>query len=496
MLDVDRITDVDQLRDVARLLARSHEYLQTKLDELRRELAQVRDQAAQGRLSLEIEQLEAFLDRTRRAFEGKLSEKRARDSETAPRPPQRGHGPRPQPKLPVDEQIYSLLEGDRACPACGGQLEEMIGQFEDSDEITVVRQHYRMLRQRRQKYRCRCNGAVVTAPGPLKLIPGGRYSIEFAVEVAAAKYLDHLPLDRQRRMMSRQGLEVDTQTLWDQIETLQRYLRPSYAALLGHILSRGQIGADETWWRVMDTKSSKRWWDWCLATEDAVFHQIHPSRSSAVVEELLRGYDGVVMTDGYAAYDTLARAGPVKHAHCWAHVRRKYIEIEEHYPQAAAEILERIGELYRIESTVPDIPDSAELRTRVRDQQSRVVVAGIRDWAFAQRSSPRSALRDALDYMLKLWPGLTRFLDDPQVTLDNNGTERALRSVVIGRKNHFGSRSVRGTQVAAVYYSLLDTARLCGLDPKDYLLKAAQAAIEQPGVAVLPQDLRPDVARA
>ncbi len=390
-----------------------------------------------------------------------------------------------------------MLECDLVCPACDGKLEEMPGQYEEADEITVVRRHFRIQRHKRQKYRCRCNGAVVTAPPPLKLIPGGRYSIDFAVEVAAGKYIDHLPLDRQRRMMEREGLRIDTQTLWDQIEVLQRHLRPSYAALLGHILSQPLIGADETWWRVMSSKSSKRWWDWCLTSNDAAFHHIHPSRSAKAARELLKGYEGVVMSDAYAAYDVVARAGPkIQQAHCWAHVRRKYIEIEDHHPEACGQVLDLIGELYGIEKGVPDSDDALELRARVRDERSRPIVAAIREWAFSQRSSPRSALREAIDYMLKLWPGLTAFLDNPNVPLDNNASERALRPVVLGRKNHYGSRSRRGTEVAAVFYSLLDTARLCGLDPKDYLLKAAKAAIEEPGSALLPQDVACDIASA
>jgi transposase len=235
----------------------------------------------------------------------------------------------------------------------------------------------------------------------------------------------------------------------------------------------------------MQTGSSQRWWDWCLTSEDAVFHWIRPSRSSAAVAELLGAYAGTVMTDGYAAYETLARAGPgqFKQAHCWAHARRKYIEIETFYPEESKQVLDLIGELYRIEKGAPDDPASM---AAARDTQSREVVSQIREWACQQRSTPRSGLREAIDYMLKLWPGLTRFLDDPGVPLDNNATERALRPVVLGRKNHFGSRSQKGTEVAAVYYSLLDTAQLRGRDPKDYLLDAARAAINEPGAVILP----------
>ncbi len=124
-----------------------------------------------------------------------------------------------------------------------------------------------------------------------------------------------------------------------------------------------------------------------------------------------------------------------------------------------------------------------------RDEKSRVVVKNIRDWAIKQRGSPQSGLRKAIDYMFRLWPGLTRFLDNPAVGLDNNATERALRGVVLGRKNHYGSRSERGTRVAALFYSLIDTAKLCGADPKAYLRCAAKAGIDNPGTAILPHDL-------
>ena len=492
MLDVDRITDFDQLKQVTVLLHKENERLHERLIVLTRELAKLRGEHAQGKLALEIRKLQSQMESYERQL-GKVSEKRAslERAEREAKAPQRGHGPRPQPKLPVEEQIHELAESERVCPACEGRLDAMAGQFEDSEEVTVVRREFKLVQHRRQKYRCRCNGAVVTAPGPTRLIPGGRYSVEFAVEVAADKYLDHLPLDRQRRMMGRQGLEIDTQTLWDQLYALAKHLEPSYDRLLERILERPQIGADETWWRLMKRKSGKRWWDWCLTTEDAVYHRIAPRRSADVVTELLSGYRGVVMSDGFQVYETLQQARPMdlRQAHCWAHVRRKFIELEALHPDECAQVLELIGKMYAVEKTVPATADARELRRQVRQKQSREIVGQIRDWALTQRATPESGLRKAIHYMLGLWDGLTRFVDDPDIGLDNNATERALRGVVLGRKNHYGSRSERGTRVAALFYSLIETAKLCEIDPKDYLQQAAKAAIAKPGTALLPHDL-------
>jgi len=496
MLDVDRITDFDQLKQVTRILHKENQRLHEKLAKYVRELAALRGENAQRRLALEISQLQSQMDTVQRQL-GKVSEKRGtgepEDSEDKPR--QRGHGPRLQPKLQLEEQIHELPTDERSCPACHGQLEEMGDQFEETEEITVVQRQFKLIQRRRRKYRCRCNGAVVTAPGPQGHLvrPGGRYSVEFAIEVAVDKYMNHLPLDRQRRMMLQQGLLIDTQTLWDQLFALYGHLKPSYDALLERILGQPQIGADETWWRLMDRKGRKKWWDWCLATEDAVYHRLRPSREAKVVEKLLAGYEGVVMSDGFAAYETLTRAGPAKYrnAHCWAHVRRKFIELEPLHPESCGAVLDLIGKLYGLEKTVPDTAESAELRRKVRDEESRKIIKKIRDWAIQQRSSPQSGLRKAIDYMFGLWSGLTLFLDDPAVPLDNNGTERALRGVVIGRKNHYGSKSERGTRVAALFYSLIDTAKLCGVEPSDYLLQATRVAINAPGTVLLPHDLLP-----
>ena len=255
--------------------------------------------------------------------------------------------------------VHELAESDRTCPACGGALREMAGQTEDSEEITVVERHFVMLHQLRKKYRCACNGCVETAPGPLRLTThpdrrGRRYSADFAVEVAIGKYLDHLPLERQVRIMRREGLTIDSQTLWDQLEAAATILQPTYEALRQHVQTAPVIGADETWWRVFVGPAGKRWWAWSLTSETAVTYTILESRSQEAARQVLNGYRGIVIADGYGAYEALARAGPrFTLAHCWAHVRRKFVEAEPHYPGPCGEVLDLIGQLYAVEQACP-----------------------------------------------------------------------------------------------------------------------------------------------
>jgi transposase len=185
-------------------------------------------------------------------------------------------------------------------------------------------------------------------------------------------------------------------------------------------------------------------------------------------------------------------------AHCWAHVRRKFVEAEPHYPAPCGEALALIGQLYTVERAGPRLDggmddmsraEALRLRATLRAEQSAPLVAELRAWAHRQRALPESSLGKAIAYMLGLWPGLTRFLEDPRIPLDNNATERGLRGMVVGRKNHYGSRSKRGTEVAALFYSLIESAKLGGVEPKAYLLQAVRAALANPGTVTLPHAL-------
>jgi transposase len=503
---IQEINDPQILKQVAIILERENTKLHAKLHEFANELARLRGDTfptAQQELTF----LKELLALRERALFGASSEQRPRAeaTESGPPPaPRRGHGPTVQPRLPIIERVHELDAADRTCPQCGGTLQEMKGQTEDSEEITVIERQFVIVKHERQKYRCACNGCVDTAPGPLRLaaradVRGHRYAPAFAVEVALDKYLDHLPLERQARRMHREGLTIDSQTLWDQLEALATVLQPTYEAVRQYVLTAPVIGADETWWRFLQGRGAQRWWAWSVTREDAVAYTILESRSQHAARQVLNGYAGIVIADGYGAYDALARAGPgFTLAHCWAHVRRKFVEAEPHYPGPCGEILDLIGQLYAVERGCPVLGVTASeetraemlrLRATARREQSIAIVDTIHAWAFRQRALPESSAGKAIAYMLGLWPGLTRFLDDARIPLDNNATERGLRGMVIGRKNHYGSRSKRGTEVAALFYSLIETAKLAGVNPKIYLLEATHAALLNPGTALLPPAL-------
>src|SRR5947199_2931604 len=245
---------------MALLLEAENARLHRRLGELTRALAQATG-ATQAQLELEVQRLQAQLAARTRALFGPSSERRGggtRDDAPSAPAPRRGHGPRAQAGLPLVEVVHTRADEAAPCPQCGGTLEPWREQYEEAEEIDVVERSFRIVRHRRQKYRCRCGACLVTAPGPAKLVPGGRYSVDFAVTVAVAKYLDHLPLARQVRQMARVGLVVDTQTLWDQLLALSHHLTPTYEALVADVLTAPVLGADETTWQLMEPGGRRR----------------------------------------------------------------------------------------------------------------------------------------------------------------------------------------------------------------------------------------------
>jgi transposase len=479
VIKVDQVHDPEKLRSVVVLLDREVERLRQQIRDLTFENARLRGEtAAQVDFGFPAAALARLL----------AAGPEAGSPTRPPRPPQPGHGPHPQALLPVVEQRHELPESERACKVCGGQLEPMAGQTEDAEEITVEDRSYELKIHRRQKYRCACNGNVATAPGPPKLIAGGRYSPEFAVHVAVQKYGDHLPLERQVEIMSRHGLETTSQTLWDQLAAAAAVLKPSYEALAAWLLQQPLLHVDETGWPVNALDTHKpRWTAWCLCTEEAIWFRIASSKSEAEGRLLLGDYDGTVVADGYRVYKNLARGSPgYQLAHCWAHVLRKFRDTVEQDPRSVW-MLEQIGELYQRErELVLTAAGDADRHLELRQDQLKPLLEAIREWALAQGGLRRSDFGKAVAYTLSHWQGLTQLLADAAVPLDNNPAERALRGLVVGRKNHYGSRSPHGAEVSALFYSLIGTARLRGLDPSAYLRNAVHAALRQPGAVTLP----------
>jgi transposase len=372
-----------------------------------------------------------------------------------------------------EERVFELDEPDRVCPSCGGALCAMPEQFEESEMIDVVEVSYRVVKVKQQKYNCRCGGAVETAPGPERAIKGGRYSLDFAIKVAIDKYLDHIPLARQERILRRHGLEVTTQSLWDQLDALARRLQLADAALFERALSHPVIGLDQTSWKSLEGKKDKPWQIWCITAPGVVCHRIRGDKGADTFKALVGTYNGVIVCDALKTHEAGAREGPgIVLAGCWAHVFRKFEEAEPDHPEANL-AMGWIGELYAIDERAGD---DLERRLELRRTESTAVLDKLKTWLWSQAVLKTLSIGRAAAYTIANWERLKVFTENALVPLDNNSTERGIRGPVVGRKNHYGSKSKRGTEVAATFYSLLETAKLHDVDPACYLREAVLAA--------------------
>ena len=486
--------DIEQLRGKAMLLRTENERLSNKVVELLREnlsLKGMSQEQLQATLSLLDDELNKVKeDATTRA---PSSERRGAAETKGEKKPQTGHGPTQQPKLPVVDEVHALDEADQQCPECGGQLVLWAGADDVSEEVEIIERRFFIKRHLRQKFRCKC-GCIEMAGLEPRLIPGGRYSNDFAIEVAADKYITHIPLEREVRKMAGEGLEVTSQTLWDQVHALAKALTPAWEALRANIVAQAVAAFDETRWEVLTEGSAARksWTMWQLSTWQAVYFTIAPDGDAVAGKVALAGFSGIALGDAASVHKSMAKAGDFRMAFCWSHARRKFIKSENSEPIRSKQFIEMVAELYVIEAQAPPGPLGDATRKALRDEQSRPIVARIKKWLLEQRFLPGSDFGKAVNYVVRNWDGLVVFLDAPAVPIDNNRTERGFRGPALGRNNFYGSKSKRGTEVAAILYSLVETAKLVGVDPKRYLKVALAAALRGERIP-LPFELSPEV---
>lgn len=473
-MDLRRERDVEQLRRIALAQQVQIEQLLRVLNAKCKELEALKGDPRELQQTLDL--LNA-LTKKAQASAASVPEDGASESSThkpKTQPKKRSKfGPTEQADLPREPVLFELDGADCICPICGGVLHPMPDQFETSEMIDVIEVTYRLVQVRQQKYVCNCGGCVETAPGPERALPGSRYSLRFAIKVATDKYEDHIPLARQVRILRRHGVEITTQTLWGLLEALDRRLRAADGALLQHALADPVIGLDQTGWKRLDDKDKKPWQMWCVTTPDVVVHRIRKDKGADTFKELVGSYKGVIVCDAAKTHEAGARgSSDIVLAGCWAHAYRKFEEAVTDHPEAQL-ALGWIGQLYEIDERAgDDLAKKAELRK----SESCAVLEQLKTWLWSQAVLKTLSIGKAAAYVIANWERLTRFVDDARIPLDNNACERGIRGPVVGRRNHFGSKSERGTQVAATFYSLIETAKLHGVDPAQYLVAAIRAA--------------------
>ena len=394
--------------------------------------------------------------------------------------------------LPVEQILHELPQEQRRCPQCGGEL-HACGHSVLRRELTYIPAQYKLTEHIQTAYSCRqCERAEASVPMkkstvPPALLPGsGIVSASLLAQIMNSKYVLALPLYRQEQELHRLGLPFSRQTMSNWVLTAgERWLLPVYHVLHKELLANNILHADETTLMVLrepERQARQRSYVWLYRTSGnalrpVVLYDYQPSRAGVCASRFLEGFSGYLHTDGYEAYhcslpETVCSVG------CWAHMRRKFTDTLRSLPKElrsrspAQTGLDFCNRLFALEAEFLRQTLSAEQRYAQRKQRSEPIAGEFFRWAqneYEKNPVPKSLYGAALGYALRQQSWLMHVFCDGRLELSNNRAERSVRPFAIGRKNWLFSNTPLGAKISAVIYSLVETAKINGLNPASYL---------------------------
>ncbi len=507
MISPDQLPDdPDALKRIIATIAQDAFAAQAEIAKLRFQLARYRRAEfgqSSEKLAREADQLELAIE----ALETDQAERLAAASpvmaaaiETAVEAQKPARRPLPE-HLPRESILH---QASHACPSCGGALRR-IGE-DVTETLDYVPGRFKVVRHVREKLSCRACDTVVAAPAPDHAIARGRAGAGLLAHIVVSKYYDHLPLYRQAEIFAREGVNLETSTLSGWVGATAAALQPLIDALAGEVMVSDTLHVDDTPVPVLapgtgKTKTGRLWTyvrderPFAGSRPPAALFFYSPDPKGEHPRAHLKDFRGVIHADGYAGFNELFAGGRIVEAACWAHVRRKFFDVHAAIASPIAkEALDRIGQLYRVEETINGSPP--DHRRRERQQRSTPIAEALAAWAdeTVRKLSRKSELAAAFRYMRGRWAALVRCFDDGRLALDNNPAERALRGVAIGRKNWLFAGSDAGGRRAAAMYSLIESAKLNGLNPQLYLADLLARIADHPArhiTQLLPWNWRP-----
>ncbi len=382
---------------------------------------------------------------------------------------------KPIPKeLPRRRVVIDVDPEMRRCPDCGEEM-QCIGE-DISEQLEYIPALLMVIEYALKKYACKkCQTGVIMERVPERPIKKGRPGPGLLAYVLVSKYQDHLPLNRIERIFDRYALGIRRSTLCDWVQASAELLRPIIEAMKRELFRARVIQADETPVQVQDRYldgKTRRSYIWIYGIpRGEVVYDFTPGRSSDGPMGFLGDYEGYLQTDAYAGYNANFRTGRVTHIGCWAHARRKIFESQAEDPEYGDLLISAIQKLYRIERKAKESGIEGEALVALRRQESRPILDQIKEILELKRRLvlPQSGMGTAIAYTLDQWDALERYVDVAEAEIDNNGAERGLRGVVIGRKNWLFIGHPEAGPRAAIILSLIETCRRLGIEPFEYL---------------------------
>lgn len=321
------------------------------------------------------------------------------------------------------------------------------------------------------------NPRICQAPAPKAVIGGNHVGADLLSQIVIDKYRYHLPEYRQVKQYADLGVKLPASTINDWIHAIAAKLEPLYEAHRQDIKTSDYLQIDEVPWRIADVPDKCRKgyaWQFLDNRPDPhglYFLYIKGSRAGTIPRAELKGYTGAIQTDGYGVYDYFEEQSNVTLLGCMAHVRRKFTDAQISYPQLAGQAVEWIRLLYELEANLKERNATYEEIAAERQAKALVIMDGMEKWMeqVHTQCTPADPMGKALDYAYKLWPRLRRYALDGRYNIDNNPVERSQRPSVIGRKNYLFSKNDNGAIDNAIFYSLLESCDIVGLNPLTWL---------------------------
>lgn len=391
----------------------------------------------------------------------------------------------PLPKdLPRETLLPDLNERDKQCPCCQHSLHK-IGE-DRSEKLEFTPAVLNVLEVVRPKYACRqCEqhaekSRIHQQPAPASILPKSFATESLLANIILGKYQYALPLYRQETLFSQSGIDLPRTTMARWVIQVSEKFKPLYQALKTHLLEQVVVQADETPLNVLKEEKQCYMWLYCSGADspeatlagmkNIVLFDYQNSRARACPVNFLGDYAGYLQSDGYGVYDGLPK---VTNVGCLAHARRKFMEAKKLQGKGktgkADVALAKIQKLYALESRLKSAP--AEQRCAERQVQAKPMLDDFYRWLTSQKVLESSPLGKAIKYTLGQWPKLMRYVDDGHLSIDNNRAERAIKSLVIGRKNWLFANNPNGADASALLYSIIETAKANGLILYDYMVK-------------------------
>lgn len=372
--------------------------------------------------------------------------------------------------------VHDLPENEKEC-ACGCFLKK-IGE-EVSEQLDLIPAQIYVKRHIRLKYACKaCQENVKIAPVQNQAIAKTLGAPGLLSHVAIMKFDDHLPLYRQSEIWQRLGVDLSRATLSSWILKMGSALSPLVQHMQNHLTQSNYVKADETVCQVLKTpgksdKSNSYMWVYLTGNhlQPAVVYDYQESRKGECAKNFLKGFQGVLQSDGYSGYHCVTEQANVIAQGCFAHARRKFYDVWSVAKKdgIASKALEIIGKLYDLEDQIKDLNEQE--KQKEREAKAKPILDVFYDWLLKIKPQvqAKGLLDKAIQYTLNQWDSLTYFVNNGAVNIDNNAAERQIKPFAVGRKNWLFMGSVDGAKAAAVLYSLIETAKLNDVNPEGYL---------------------------